>query len=264
MSENDSTLHHKVMNPPKMSVIERVLRGVPQEWIDLMDVKELSKIIEQIEEEPLPSWDLVFEVFRLTPLQRVCVVLIGQDPYPTPGYAHGLSFSCKVGIPMSLRRIYECMLASGVLSQRPTTGDLTPWAGEGVLMLNRAFTISSIKGRNHMNLWKDFTQKLIHKLDDLYPDLVYLLWGNFAQQTQTKGIRLCWSHPSPLCTKPFISCDHFKRLEKMFQPKINWDIINQPKAPTRVERHNTSKISLTSWVKVKPIVNYFWVWGGYD
>ncbi len=164
-----------------------------------------------------PKGSLIFNAFDQTPFDKVQVVILGQDPYHNPGQAMGLSFSVPEGvkIPPSLVNIYK-ELNKDIGMPIPTTGDLTKWAKQGVLLLNAALTVRANEPASHSKIgWIDFTNDVIKIISEQKKEIVFLLWGNFAQQKQilidaTKHKILKAAHPSPLSAhNGFFGCKHF-------------------------------------------------------
>lgn len=182
-----------------------------------------------------PAGKQIFEAFNLTPFNEVKVVILGQDPYHGSGQAHGLSFSVPDGIkaPPSLVNIYK-ELKDDVGVEIPKTGNLTPWAKQGVLLLNATLTVRESQAGSHQNKgWELFTDAVIKKLSDEKKGLVFLLWGNYAKQKgalidATKHHVLVAPHPSPLARGGFFGCKHFSKtneiLQKQGQKPINWQL----------------------------------------
>lgn len=156
----------------------------------------------------LPAPDAVFTALTLTPLDQVRAVILGQDPYPTPGDAHGLAFSYVGGrrLPASLKVILAEM-AEETGSPMPVSGDLTPWARQGVLLLNAALTVEAGKAGAHLKLgWSELTDQAVSAVSAARPAVVFLLWGAPARQRaalidQDKHRVLEAGHPSPLNRK---------------------------------------------------------------
>lgn len=166
-----------------------------------------------------PPGSLIFNAFNKTPFDNVKVVLLGQDPYHGPRQAHGLSFSVQKGIapPPSLINIFK-ELHNDVGVPIPDTGDLTPWAEQGVLLLNASLTVRAGEPMSHSKIgWADFTNAVIEKVSDLKENVVFLLWGKFAQEKQelideTKHLVLKAPHPSPFSAdRGFFGCKHFSK-----------------------------------------------------
>ena len=164
-----------------------------------------------------PKGSLIFNAFNQTPYDKVKVVILGQDPYHNPGQAMGLSFSVPDGIkpPSSLMNIYK-ELNKDIGMAIPTTGDLTKWANQGVLLLNAVMTVRENEPASHGKIgWMEFTNDVIKHLSNEKKGLIFLLWGNFAQQKQiyidaTEHKILKAAHPSPLSAhNGFFGCKHF-------------------------------------------------------
>lgn len=183
-----------------------------------------------------PPGPLIFNAFNTTPFDKVKVVILGQDPYHGPGQAHGLSFSVPDGVnpPPSLGNIYK-ELQNDIGMPIPKTGNLTPWAEQGVFLLNAMLTVRANEPASHSKIgWMDFTDAVIRKISDEKKGVVFLLWGRFAQEKQvlideTKHLVLKSAHPSPFSAdKGFFGSKHFSRanayLEKQGQTPINWSL----------------------------------------
>lgn len=172
--------------------------------------KELNRTI-------YPKGNLIFNAFNQTPFNDVKVVILGQDPYHQPGQAMGLSFSVPDGvkIPPSLSNIYK-ELNKDIGMPIPTTGNLTKWATQGVLLLNSALTVRANEPASHSKIgWMDFTNDVIKIISTQQNNVVFLLWGNFAHQKQllidnSKHKILKAAHPSPLSAhNGFFGTKHF-------------------------------------------------------
>lgn len=183
-----------------------------------------------------PPGKLIFNAFWQTPFDKVKVVILGQDPYHGPGQAHGLSFSVPEGVPPppSLLNIFKALHHDlGIVP--PRSGDLTPWARQGVLLLNAALTVVAHQANSHAAIgWHTFTDAVIRKLAEEKSGLVFLLWGNFAIQKQKlidtgkHGI-LTAVHPSPLSAhRGFLTCKHFSKandyLRANGEAPIDWQL----------------------------------------
>ncbi len=182
-----------------------------------------------------PPGQLIFNAFNMTPFEKVKVVLLGQDPYHGAGQAMGLSFSVpdQVAIPPSLGNIYK-ELQKDIGMPIPKTGNLTPWAKQGVLLLNAILTVRANEPASHARIgWMDFTDAVIRKISSEKKGVVFLLWGKFAQEKQvlideTRHYVLKAAHPSPFSAdKGFFGCKHFSRtneiLVKQGLTPINWN-----------------------------------------
>ena len=181
-----------------------------------------------------PPGQLIFNAFNTTPFHKVKVVILGQDPYHGPGQAHGLSFSVPAGIkpPPSLINIFK-ELRSDVGMHIPSTGNLTGWANQGVLLLNAVLTVRAGEPASHAMLgWTEFTNTVIQKLSNERTGIVFLLWGKYAQEKQalideTKHFVLKAAHPSPFSAdKGFFGCRHFSKTNELLAKQglepINW------------------------------------------
>lgn len=181
-----------------------------------------------------PPASLLFNAFNLTPFNNVKVVILGQDPYHGQGQAMGLSFSVPAQciIPPSLRSIYT-ELADDLSVAPPTTGDLTHWAHQGVLLLNAALSVEAHKPKSHQYIgWEQFTDKVIEKISLAREHVVFILWGSDAQRKArlidtSKHLVLKSVHPSPLSAyRGFYGCKHFSQtnffLVKNGMTPIQW------------------------------------------
>jgi uracil-DNA glycosylase len=183
-----------------------------------------------------PEEDL-FTAFRLTPYERVKVVLLGQDPYPGEGQAHGLAFSVRPGVkpPPSLANIFK-ELRDDLGCPAPDNGSLVPWAKQGVLLLNAVLTVRAHAPGSHANHgWETFTDPVIRALNARPEPVVFLLWGAYAQkkgQLIDAGRHrvLTAAHPSPLSAKKFFGSRPFSRanqaLQELGQAPVDWQLPN--------------------------------------
>jgi uracil-DNA glycosylase len=174
--------------------------------------KNIGKVI-------YPPGSQIFNAFEMSPFEKTKLVFLGQDPYHGPGQAHGLSFSVPDGIrpPPSLLNIFK-ELNTDIGLAIPGTGNLSAWARQGVLLLNAYLTVEAKKPMSHSQIgWGEFTDNVIQKLSALKQNLVFLLWGKFAQEKQalideTKNLVLKAAHPSPYSAdKGFFGCRHFSK-----------------------------------------------------
>ncbi|HEY9724537.1 MAG TPA: uracil-DNA glycosylase [Oscillatoriaceae cyanobacterium] len=181
-----------------------------------------------------PANNLIFNAFNQTPFDHVKVVILGQDPYPTPGNAMGLSFSVNDGVkvPASLANIYK-ELNSDLGLPIPTTGNLTPWARQGVLLLNTTLTVrAGAPGSHQKQGWETFTDTVIRDISAQRSGVVFLLWGKFAQSKASlidtsKNHILMANHPSPLsASKGFFGSRPFSKTNALLQQEgqtpIDW------------------------------------------
>ena len=181
-----------------------------------------------------PPGPQIFNAFNHTPFDQVKVVIIGQDPYHGPGQAHGLSFSVPNGVPLppSLQNIYK-EIASDLNIPMSRNGDLTPWADQGVLLLNATLTVEQAKAGSHQGKgWEQFTDAAIAALNKHREGLVFVLWGSYAQKKgdmidATRHLVLKSVHPSPLSShRGFFGNHQFSTINQYLtqrgQAPIDW------------------------------------------
>jgi len=191
--------------------------------------KALGKII-------YPPGSLLFNAFNTTSFDHVKVVLLGQDPYHGKGQAHGLSFSVPDGVrpPPSLVNIFK-EIHSDTGAPMPTTGNLTKWAQQGVLLLNSCLSVREGEPLSHSKIgWIPFTDHVISTVSSAKKHLVFLLWGKFAQEKQalideTKHLVLKAAHPSPYsANNGFFGCRHFSKANEYLMKNgidpIDWSL----------------------------------------
>jgi uracil-DNA glycosylase len=185
-----------------------------------------------------PPGALIFNAFNQTPLSKLKVVILGQDPYHGAGQAHGLSFSVPNGIkpPPSLVNIFKEIQNDIGIPMPAGYGNLTRWAEQGVLLLNAALTVRAGEPFSHANFgWADFTNAVIQKISDEKSGIIFLLWGKFAQEKQalideTKHHVLKAAHPSPFSAdKGFFGCKHFSKTNELLVKQglapIDWKLL---------------------------------------
>jgi uracil-DNA glycosylase len=207
---------------------------------DFLATPYWKKFIENIHEEyqtstVFPEIDNIFNAFKLTPFDQVKVVILGQDPYHGPNQAMGLSFSVpdEVKLPPSLQNIKKEIESDLGVKSKIKNGDLTPWAKQGVLLLNSVLTVRSNEPASHRDIgWQEFTDFVITQLSEKKENAVFILWGSFARSKkklidQSKHLVIESSHPSPLsayrgffCTKPFSQSSSY--LSQHDQKPIVW------------------------------------------
>lgn len=176
----------------------------------------------------------IFNAFHYCPFPSVKVVILGQDPYHGPGQAHGLCFSVqdRVKKPPSLTTIFK-EISDDLLLPTPASGNLERWANQGVLLLNSILTVDAgVAGSHRGKGWEKFTDAVIEKLNHHKNDLVFMLWGSYAQKKghcidRRKHLVLEAPHPSPLSSyKGFYGCRHFSQcnhyLEARNYTPIHW------------------------------------------
>ena len=196
----------------------------------LIEEKKADKVI-------YPPNHLIFNAFNTTPLDRVKVVIIGQDPYHGPNQAHGLSFSVQKGValPPSLRNIFH-ELHNDLGVKIPKHGDLTHWAEQGVLLLNAVLTVEAAQPTSHQKRgWEEFTDHVIDVLNEQREHIVFILWGAYAQRKgqridQNKHLVLKAAHPSPLSANRggFFGCKVFSKTNNYLKQHgiepIDWQL----------------------------------------
>ncbi|MBM6865476.1 uracil-DNA glycosylase [Bacteroides caecigallinarum] len=181
-----------------------------------------------------PPGKLIFNAFNLCPFDKVKVVIIGQDPYHGPGQAHGLCFSVNDGVqpPPSLVNIFK-EINNDLGKPIPQSGNLTRWAEQGVLLLNATLTVRAHQAGSHQRQgWEEFTDAVIRKLAEEKSNLVFILWGSYAQKKgafidRNKHLVLTSVHPSPLSAhNGFFGNHHFSLandyLVKNGKTAIDW------------------------------------------
>ncbi|MGL1888053.1 MAG: uracil-DNA glycosylase [Reichenbachiella sp.] len=181
-----------------------------------------------------PALDHIFQAFDRSPFDQTKVVIIGQDPYHDDDQAHGLCFSVQrdVKIPPSLRNIFK-EIQEDLGATPPDHGDLIRWADQGVLMLNATLTVQAHQPGSHQKKgWENFTDAVIKLISDEKENVVFLLWGAYAQKKgsvidQSKHLILQSAHPSPFAAyRGFFGNKHFSKTNNFLKEKglpiINW------------------------------------------
>eukprot|EP00331_Platyophrya_macrostoma_P003785 CAMPEP_0176408264 /NCGR_PEP_ID=MMETSP0127-20121128/1857_1 /TAXON_ID=938130 /ORGANISM="Platyophrya macrostoma, Strain WH" /LENGTH=269 /DNA_ID=CAMNT_0017787535 /DNA_START=34 /DNA_END=843 /DNA_ORIENTATION=+ len=186
-----------------------------------------------------PPPNLIFNAFKVTPLEKVKVVIIGQDPYHQPGQAMGLCFSVPKGIPTpsSLQNVYKSLCTDPKIKgfKKPSHGDLTKWAKQGVFLLNTILTVVYDTPDSHRKSgWDEFTDEVVNVINRERTGVIFLLWGKPAQKKgksidQKKHHVLETSHPSGLSfTKGFDKAYHFSKVNEILKGKgeteIDWSL----------------------------------------
>lgn len=199
--------------------------------------RDLSNFLHQEYQEKtiFPPKSQVFQAFT-TDLNQISTVILGQDPYHTPGAAHGLAFSVPPGrpIPPSLVNIYKEIDSDlGINTRSARNGHLTAWQNQGVLLLNNVLTVEAhLAGSHRKHGWEIFTEAVIKYLNETRPHLVFLLWGRDARNKKSlidtsRHLVLESAHPSPLSAHAgFFGNHHFSRTNSFLKehnlPEINW------------------------------------------
>lgn len=196
----------------------------------LLEQKKAGEVI-------YPKSDDIFNAFKLSPFDNVKVVILGQDPYHRPNQAHGLSFSVQKGNkhPPSLKNIFKELTEDIVGFETPIDGDLTQWAQQGVLLINATLTVNAgLAGSHQQQGWEIFTDKIIATLSEKREDLIFILWGKFAQAKEelidsAKHHIIKSHHPSPFSayggffgSKPFSKTNQI--LTSLGKEEINWSL----------------------------------------
>jgi uracil-DNA glycosylase len=240
----------RITKKPKLEewdLAEIIANYVPAGWRDIFErsSEERKVIAEILTEKEVPKYkelypakEKLYAAFELVPLSRVKVVIIGQDPYPQPGKAQGLSFSISPQdrhLTGSLHNIFKELKSEYPDYEIPKHGDLRPWARQGVLLLNMALTVPP-GGRNapHLGVWKPFLVKTLTGISQYNRDIIFVLWGNKAQSIRQYVGQcpvLVAGHPSPEAVNrggDFPTCGHFKAINKLLEERgeepIDWQL----------------------------------------
>jgi uracil-DNA glycosylase len=206
-----------------------LIRSLPKPWHEFVDLDLLAQISKNLTNSFIPEYQSIFRALQISP-DQVKVVIVGQDPYPNAKHAMGLAFSTPAGVaplPKSLKNIFTEL--NNDLAIDRSNGDLSDWANQGVLLLNRSLTVETGKSDSHSNLgWQDFTEKIIQAAAN--NGALAILWGNEAQKVSnlfadTDVFKS--AHPSPLAayrgffgSKPFSKVNN-RLIEKGLIP-IKW------------------------------------------
>jgi len=202
--------------------------------------KELQKklVFEYKNYTIYPPRELILNAFKLTPFDKVKVVILGQDCYINPGQAMGLAFSVSknIAMPPSLQNIFK-EIASDIGEKPPMYGDLTGWAKQGILLLNTTLTVREGDSNSHSKLgWETFTDNIVKQISHHKKHVVFILWGNHAKQKRSIIIKtrhgannyiLTAAHPSPFSARNgFFGCKHFSKTNEYLKmvglEEINW------------------------------------------
>lgn len=219
---------------------------INESWNDILGdeldknyIQNLSHFLclERAKQTIFPDNSMLFSALNITPFQNVKVVILGQDPYHKLGQANGLAFSVSQGVsvPPSLRNIYKELENDIDNFIIPTHGDLTPWAEQGVLLLNTTLSVRENQAASHQKQgWEELTNTIIQKISDKKNNIVFILWGKSAQSkseiiNQDKHYIINSAHPSPLSvyrgfwgSKPFSKTNNY--LIKHGKKPIDWRI----------------------------------------
>ena len=217
-----------------------------EEWLaclkDEFDQQYMRELAQFLRDEKAqgkcvyPPGKSIFAALDKTPLSKVKVVILGQDPYHGAGQAHGLCFSVPDGVPLppSLKNIYK-EISQDLGIEVPRRGNLEAWAAQGVLLLNSVLTVESGKAGSHQGKgWEKFTDRIITAVSEKASKVVFLLWGAYAQKKgamidRSQHLVLQSPHPSPLSAhRGFLGCKHFSQTNEYLMANgknaINWQI----------------------------------------
>ena len=216
--------------------IEESWRIRLQDEFDKPYFKKLTEFVkyEYQTQHVLPLGKHIFHLFDVCPFDKVKVVIIGQDPYPTPGQYYGVCFSVPEGvnIPGSLHNIFQ-EIHTDLGKDFPTSGNLDRWVEQGVFSMNSVLTVRAHQSGSHRNRgWETFTDAVISKLSHEREHLVFLLWGGYAKAKvhlidSSKHLILTATHPSPRSAEyGFLGCKHFSKCNAYLKAngitEINW------------------------------------------
>ena len=216
--------------------IEESWKEILQEEFDKPYFAQLVNFVkyEYAHTHVLPPGHNLFEVFNRCPFPKVKVVILGQDPYPTPGQYYGVCFSVPEGvaIPASLTNIFQ-EIHNDLGKPIPTSGCLDRWVEQGVFPMNSVLTVRAYQTGSHRNRgWETFTDAVIHQLSEKHDHLVFMLWGSYAKAKiplidGSKHLILTATHPSPRSADHgFFGCKHFSRanafLKQCNRGEIDW------------------------------------------
>ncbi|MBP7140717.1 MAG: uracil-DNA glycosylase [Opitutaceae bacterium] len=228
---------------PNASPTRDMLPSLPSSWREVLSpaihdpgYRALENFLDleaRAGAQVLPPREQIFAAFEFCAPEAVRVVLLGQDPYPTPGDAHGLCFSVQKGRPMprSLRNVWK-ELKEDLGLDMPAHGNLEHWARQGILLLNTVLTVRAGEANSHRGRgWEGFTDSVITHLSGRERPIVFLLWGNAAQTkrdliNQARHPVVACAHPSPLSARKFFGSRCFSRvnhhLVALGGTAINW------------------------------------------
>jgi uracil-DNA glycosylase len=215
------------------------------DWTELLSEEfrkdyylKIDKFLNEQTVDIYPNREDIFNIYNLCSLNKLKILILGQDPYHTPNTAHGLAFS-SIGQkrPPSLQNIfieiYSDLEIKKSFDEYFTTNNLTYWAKQGVFLLNTCLTVEKGKAGSHSNLgWQNFTRKTIQIINNKEEPIVIMLWGNYAKKfrellTNPKHLILEAAHPSPFSAyNGFMGCKHFSKsnnfLKKNYDKIIDW------------------------------------------
>ena len=204
-----------------------------EEWKPIIkeNLDKVSKDIELYYSDSVcyPPKEFIF-TWSEYPISNIKVVIVGQDPYIKSGQAHGLSFSVSenIKVPPSLRNVYKAIEKdTGIAVEQQKNGNLLGWSNQGILLLNATLTVKEGKSNSHAKIWKNFTENILKHVAETQKNIVFLLWGNFAQTKsiiiepfveENEHLILKDGHPSPLNTKlKFIGTNCFTKTNEFLK-----------------------------------------------
>ena len=201
--------------------IEESWRSRLQEEFDQDYFEQLTRFVKEEYRTAhiLPPGNRIFYLFDVCPFEKVKVVILGQDPYPTPGQYYGVCFSVPEGVPVpaSLADIFQ-EIHSDLGTPVPTSGNLDRWVAQGVFPMNSVLTVRAYQSGSHRDKgWERFTDAVIRKLSEEREHLVFMLWGSYAKAKlplidTSKHLVLTAAHPSPRSAdRGFFGCRHFSK-----------------------------------------------------
>lgn len=233
--------------------INKILDTIPSNWAPILldeTAKTLltSALASILKITPInritPPIEQIFNAFNYFDPIDTRVIIIGQDPYPKAGDAHGLCFSSLTNVPPSLKNIYSALIFSKLMAVEPNNGNLEKWAEQGILMLNAGLTTEEGKIKHHLEYWEPYTNYILQRILKLRP-MAILMWGAYAQKkvppTMMNGhLCLTWLHPSPTSNntapdyKKFYRCDHFIKVNEFLKIPIDWAIPPKEIKPIKI------------------------------
>lgn len=258
-------LLNKTFEDEVPSWVEDSLESIPEQWENLLFNQRARNVLVNIyntlqddlddpDEDISPNPKNIFNFAKVTPLNRIHIVIMAQDPYPDRAQAHGLAFSSlNKKVPDSLKNIYKCLVTQKFIKRIPKKSDLTIWAKRGVLLLNSSLTTKVKKMGVHKKLWNKYTDLLVKNLCDHFAKknrmLIFMLWGKHAESksfiinscssdrsdssdsnddnnNDNSHIVLTWRHPSPMAQRckeslQFINCTNFREANEILKDEYN-------------------------------------------
>lgn len=224
-------------------MIDQSIKIINTNWANLLNnlIIKYPQIDELLEKENIqeiyPNSKNIFKCFNFFNIEETRIIIIGQDPYHQPNQAHGLSFSVpdNIKIPPSLKNIFK-EIKDNFDGDIPESGNLEYLAKQGILLLNKTFTVRQSSPNSHLKIWDSFTKELINKILELKSNLIIMLWGGNAkkilkyipEEIKRKHIFLEANHPSPLSANRggWFGCKHFLKcndiLKKRGEKEIKW------------------------------------------